>query len=335
MANTMRYLVIGLGSMGKRRIRNLQSLGVSDIAGLDPRADRRNEASIKYGVTAYETLALALSNFGPQVYIISTPPNNHMEYAYDGYQRGIHCFIEASVVDADRILALSSLLPAKGLVMVPSCTMSFYPGPKKIKELLADKSIGQVLNINYQTGQYLPDWHPWENIQDFYVSQRNTGGAREIVPFELTWLTDIFGPATALSCFKAKLSDLPVDIDDTYHCILRFNTSGAILNLTVEVISQPEATREMRIIGSDGIITFSGARNMVSHISKYNQNWSTFEFATGTLENNYINPEEPYIDEIKCFLKAVQAGDASLFPNSLAADSSILLTLDALEQLAG
>ena len=155
------------------------------------------------------------------------------------------------------------------------------------------------------------------------------------MPFELTWLTDIFGPATALSCFKAKLSDLPVDIDDTYHCILRFNTSGAILNLTVEVISQPEATREMRIIGADGIITFSGARNMVSHISKYNQNWSTFEFATGTLENNYINPEEPYIDEIKCFLKAVQAGDASLFPNSLAADSSILLTLDALEQLAG
>lgn len=331
----MRYLVIGLGSMGKRRIRNLQSLGISNIAGLDPRADRRSEANTKYGVITYETLALALSNFGPQVYIISTPPNNHMEYAYDGYERGIHCFIEASVVDADSILALSSLLPAKGLVMVPSCTMSFYPGPKKIKELLKSETIGQVLNINYQTGQYLPDWHPWENIKDFYVSQRSTGGAREIVPFELTWLTEIFGPATALSCFKAKLSDLPVDIDDIYHCILRFNTSGAILNLTVEVISRPEATREMRIIGADGMIIFSGARNMVSCTSKYNSKWSSCEFGSGTIENNYINPEEPYIDEIKCFLKAVEAGDASLFPNSLAADSKILLTLDALEQLAG
>ena len=191
------------------------------------------------------------------------------------------------------------------------------------------------MNINYQTGQYLPDWHPWENIKDFYVSQRSTGGAREIVPFELTWLIEIFGPATALSCFKAKLSDLPVDIDDIYHCILRFNTSGAILNLTVEVISRPEATREMRIIGTDGMIIFSGAHNMVSCTSKYNSKWSSFEFGTGTIENNYINPEEPYIDEIKCFLKAVEASDATLFPNSLAADSKILLTLDALEQLAG
>ena len=36
----MRALVIGLGSMGKRRVRNLMALGYKDIAGYDPREER-------------------------------------------------------------------------------------------------------------------------------------------------------------------------------------------------------------------------------------------------------------------------------------------------------
>jgi predicted dehydrogenase len=46
----MKCLVVGLGSMGKRRIRNLRALGLADIVGVDPRADRRDEAAQKYGV---------------------------------------------------------------------------------------------------------------------------------------------------------------------------------------------------------------------------------------------------------------------------------------------
>jgi threonine dehydrogenase-like Zn-dependent dehydrogenase len=42
------FLVVGLGSMGKRRIRNLKSLGYNDIVGFDKRADRRQEAKKLY-----------------------------------------------------------------------------------------------------------------------------------------------------------------------------------------------------------------------------------------------------------------------------------------------
>ena len=38
----------------------------------------------------------------------------------------------------------------------------------------------------YHSGQYLPDWHPWESYKDFYVSNPATGARREIVPFELS-----------------------------------------------------------------------------------------------------------------------------------------------------
>ena len=242
----LKYLVIGLGSMGKRRIRNLQALGIKEIAGFDVRQDRRNEAHKKYAIDVFDNLNDSLQKFSPNVFVISTSPDLHMQYAYIGWAKGIHCFIEASVVEAEKIKKLHELVSGTSLIMAPSCTMRYFSGPKKIKELIKSNAIGKVLNINYQTGQYLPDWHPWEKIEDFYVSKRETGAAREIVPFELTWLNDIFGDATPLACVRAKLTDLPADIDDIYHCLVRYE-GNILANISVDVIARPMATRELRI----------------------------------------------------------------------------------------
>jgi predicted dehydrogenase len=328
----MNYLVIGLGSMGKRRIRNLQALGVGKVAGFDPRKDRRQDSEEKYGIPVFDNLETAVQMFRPQAFVISTPPDLHMQYAYYGFEHEISCFIEASVVDAEKIKRLADKIKCTNVIMAPSCTMRFYPGPRKIKELVDAKVIGKILNINYQTGQYLPDWHPWEKIQDYYVSKRETGGAREIVPFELTWLNDIFGDPTALACVKAKLTNMPADIDDIYHCLLRYDDS-VVANLTVDVISRPKATRHMRILGSDGEIVFDADANCVRYISTSMNDWKVFKLDIGTVERQYINPEEPYITEMKYFVTAVQTKDQSQFPNSLDDDCRVLKTLINLEQL--
>jgi predicted dehydrogenase len=183
----MNAVVIGLGSMGKRRVRNLQALGVARIAGCDVRDDRRAEAAARYGIPVHDALEAALDAVGRAVLIISTPPEHHMTYAWKGFERGLSCFIEASVVDGDRILELHQRTTGTDVLMAPSCTMLYYPGPRRVKALIRDGAIGRPLNVNYQTGQYLPDWHPWEPIQDYYVSRRETGGGREIVPGPSHW----------------------------------------------------------------------------------------------------------------------------------------------------
>ncbi len=137
----MKYLVIGLGSMGKRRVRNLQALGIKDVAGFDPRSDRRQEAQEKYGIPVFDNLETAIHTFGPQAFVISTPPDLHMHYAYYGFEHDISCFIEASVVDAEKIKQLGEKNSGTDIVMAPSCTMRYYPGPKKIKELVLSNTI--------------------------------------------------------------------------------------------------------------------------------------------------------------------------------------------------
>jgi len=331
----MQFLVIGLGSMGKRRVRNLIALGFkSHIIGFDLREDRREEAQ-KYEIEIINNL----NNFDftrIDAFIISTPPNLHMYYADIAYKNNVSAFIEASVVDAQKILELSKKTKEQKILMAPSCTMRYFSAPKKIKELVRSNAIGQVLNFNYHTGQYLPDWHPWEKIENFYVSNPNTGGAREIVPFELTWINDIFGDAEVLACVRRKLTQIPADIEDIYHAILEY-PKGIIGNLTVEVISRPEATREMRILGTQGEIIWSGSENYVKYKTISMNEWQIFSFKSGTIEANYINPEEPYINEIKDFIQGVKAmhhGQKSYYQNSLEDDYKILQTLYKLEDIS-
>ncbi len=329
----MKFLVIGLGSMGKRRVRNLQALGHKDLAGFDLRADRRDESATKYEIKVFDSFEKALTIFKPDALIISTDPSYHMEYALPAAEMNIHCFIEASVVDTDRILELEQRVKNTDLVMAPSCTLRYYPGPRKIKELIQSGIIGKPLNLNYLTGQYLPDWHPWEKIQDFYVSKRETGGCREIVPFELTWLNDIFGKPEPLTCVKSKVSEMDADIDDIYHCLLRY-PDGMLANITVEVISRPKATRELRILGSKGEIVFSADENCVRYISDGDKEWNVTSLSVGTIEAGYINPEEPYILEMADFVTAVENSDSNRYPNSLGDDVQVLELLYKLEKLS-
>jgi predicted dehydrogenase len=329
----LNILIVGLGSMGKRRIRNLRALGVANLAGFDPRADRRAEAVEKYGITAFSSFAEAADAFRPDALVISTPPDRHMDYAWQGFERGISCFIEASVVDAERMLDLHRRTEGTAILMAPSCTMRYYPGPRKVAELVRAGVIGKPLNINYQIGQYLPDWHPWEDIRDFYVSRRETGGCREIVPFELTWLNHIFGEPEPLACVKAKLTDMNADIDDIYHALLRY-PDGVLASITVEVISRPHATRQLRILGSEGEIAFNADEKCVRYASTPTPEWQRFELGSGVVESGYINPEEPYIEEMRLFLSALSQQDKSLFPNSLLEDYRVLQLLYRLEALA-
>ena len=331
MGSKMKFLIIGLGSMGKRRIRNLLALGITEIAGYDIREDRIKEAKQKYSIRTYSSFEQACKDYIPDVFVISTPPDKHIEYAYFGYKNNIHCFIEASVTDANKILELYNLTKDKHLIFAPSCTMRYYPGPKKVRELLEAGLIGDVLNINYHSGQYLPDWHTWERIEDYYVSKRETGGCREIVPFELTWMNDIWGIPSVLGLIKDKLTNINADIDDIYHCILRYNK--IICNLTIDVIARPKAVRELRILGTEGILEWSSESNYVRYLNINQKDWIIFNLEKGSVELNYINPEEPYVNEMKDFVDAIRKNDKSLFPNDLKKDFEVLKILLDLESL--
>lgn len=296
-------LVVGLGSMGKRRIRNLLANGVpsSRIVGVDRRADRAAEAAERYDIVTYPEVTTA-EIAGAVAVVISTPPDFHLPFAQLAAQHGKPMFIEASVL-SDGLAELAVETENKGVVAFPSCTMRFFAGPRKVAELVRGGAVGRVLAWQYQSGQYLPDWHPWEPITDFYVSNPQTGGCREIVPFEMVWLEPLFGKVLDMDARRAKLSDLPASIDDIYMLQMR-HEGGAMGQLIVDVLGR-SAVRYLRVTGSEGTLEWDDGVKRLRVYRASTGRWHEESVGEGRVEARYINPEEPYIEEIRTFLDCV------------------------------
>ena len=87
----MKFLVIGLGSMGKRRIRCLQALGFHDIVGVDVREDRRLEAQTSYGIQVHSDYAVCMNQHVFHGVVISLPPLLHGHASVPEPQHPIFC----------------------------------------------------------------------------------------------------------------------------------------------------------------------------------------------------------------------------------------------------
>lgn len=325
----MNFLVVGLGSMGKRRIRNLQYLKAGQIAGFDPRADRRAEAGEKYGVRTFADFDEALAAFNPEALIISTPPDLHVKYAKLAVAQDRHYFSEASVVDdeMDELIALSQAHPRA--VAAPSCTMRYHPSIKTIKRIVEDGEFGKPLLFTYQAGQWLPDWHPWEDYRSFYVSRRETGACREIVPFELSWLTWALGPVQRLTAMRDKLSSLEADIDDAYQVLLKFQ-SGLIGHLLVDVIARAPV-RSLRLCSERGTIEWDATGSkQVRLFRAETQQWEVIPEPPRIEEPGYVYAENMYIEEMQDFIAACRGEKP--WGYGLADDKATLDLLSALEE---
>ena len=323
----MKFLVVGLGSMGKRRIRNLQYLKAGEIIGFDLREDRRKEAEEKYKIQTFGDFEKAMAE-NPDTLIISTPPDLHMHYAIIAAKNNKHFFTEASVVDKgmDKLI---SLIKDKKIVAAPSCTMRFHPAIKKIKELVDERAVGKPLVFTYHSGQYLPDWHPWEDYRKFYVSRRVTGAIREIVPFELVWLTWVLGDIEAVSCFKGKLTKLETDIDDAYQLIMKFR-SGVLGHMLVDVISRvPDRT--CKFFSEEGVIVWEWGEKTRVYTAK-DRRWREYAEKKGTVVKGYSDKikEEPYIEEMRSFIRAIRGKDP--YPYTFEEDLRVLNILNAAEK---
>jgi len=324
----LKILIVGLGSMGRRRVRNLHHLGSHEVAGVEPDEGRRSQVAAESDIATWPTFEAGL-DWRPEAIVISTPPDHHTEYALAAAREGIPFFTEASVV-TDGMDDLLEAVRSASVVAAPSCTMRFHPAVRLMKERLERGTIGRPLALTHHVGQYLPDWHPWEDYRSFYVARRETGAAREIVPFELNWMTYLFGAVTAAGCLRGKLSSLDADIDDVYAALLEFD-AGVFGSIVIEVVSRP-AIRRARIIGEEGTLEWDWSEKVV-------REWR----ATGTEWREFHDPppvegpggewvaENMYIEEMRAFLDAIERGPDH-YPFSVGEDYELLRVLLELER---
>lgn len=325
----MKIAVIGLGSMGKRRIRCLQAIGGHEIFGFDVRPDRRKETEATYQVSTYDSVESILQQ-KPQALVISVPPDKHEDYMKLCVENGLHFFVEASVVQR-KMAELASAVSDRNLVGVPSCTMLFHPGVAFLVQSVKEREIGKVSNFSFHSGQYLPDWHTYEPVDEYYVSNPSTGGGREIVPFELTWLIMAFGfPKRVCGTYGSTiLIDGAEYIDDSYSFVLDY---GNFFGTVVVDVSSRFATRRLLLNGSEQQLRWDWEENQIKTFDPSGLGWSRHEYNSGEPAPGYNANigEFMYIREVEAFLGAIEG--MRTYPTTLEYDLRILELLEKIER---
>jgi predicted dehydrogenase len=322
----VKALVIGLGSMGRRRVRCLRHHGVTSISGFDTRQDRRAAAAAEYGIDVRDTLA-AQDLHAFDVVVISTPPDAHHTAIAWSLAAGKPCFVEASVI-REPLPALERLARERGVLVAPSCTLRFHAGIRDITQVVRSGRYGKVCNFSYHCGQYLPDWHPWEKVTDYYVSNPATGGAREIVPFELTWMVDAFGWPSSVRGTRMRTTDVGAPIDDTYAALLAFE--GFVGTLVVDVVAR-QAVRKLTLNFERASLAWDWDSGVVRIWEADNGRHVELHQPKSTAHAGYHQAigEAMYLDEIGAFLAA--ASGRGSYPHTLADDIRVLDLLEAIE----
>ena len=249
----MNILVIGLGSMGKRRIRLIRELFPTyKIYGIDAKEIRRNEVNDLFGIKCLASIETAAESLEVDNAFVCTSPLSHASIIKKCLTYKWNVFTELNLVE-DGYEENMKLAKENNCVLFLSSTF-FYR--EEIRYIQSKVTLQSKWNYIYHIGQYLPDWHPWENYNNFFVGDKKTNGCREIMAIEFPWLIKTFGMVKKMNVLTDKMTGLNIDYRDNY--MIQFeHENGNKGTLIIDVVS-PVAVRRLEIYSENKYIQWNG-----------------------------------------------------------------------------
>ncbi len=260
----MRFLIAGLGSIGRRHFRNLIALGEMDIVLL-----RSHHATLPddelAGYPVETDIHEALKKHKPQAVIVANPTSLHLDVAIPAAEAGCHILLEKPVSDSlDRLDVLQKVAEKSGSRILVGFQFRYHPTLNKARELILAGAIGKVLTVHAHWGEYLPQWHPWEDYRQSYAARADLGGGVIItLTHPLDYLRYLLGEVESLWSFNGHLSPLEVDVEDAAEIGLKF-VNGAVGGVHLNYFQRPPVHR-LEIVGTMGTLRWDNADGSLHH----------------------------------------------------------------------
>jgi predicted dehydrogenase len=290
-------LIAGLGSVGRRHLRNLRTLGCEDVILYRTGHSTLPDDDLA-GLPVETDLAAALAH-QPRAAIIANPTALHLPVALAAARAGCHLFIEKPVSHSlDGLHSLADVAQEKEARILVGFQYRFHPGLRAIKLLIDGGAIGAIVCAHVHWGEHLPGWHPWEDYRRGYSARADLGGGVILTlchPFDyLRWL---LGEVQAVSAVVGRLSGLELNVEDTADITLQFK-SGAIGTVHLDYIQRPPA-HWLQITGQTGTIEWDNANGTVRCYQADRGEWETIPVPPG-FERNTM-----FLEEMRHFLECI------------------------------
>jgi predicted dehydrogenase len=291
----------GLGAWGQNLVRNLDDL--ADLRWICDADDGRRAHFARRFPNARTTGSFdeLLGDDELEAVVIATPVPTHYALARQALEAGKHVFVEKPpAMRGAEMEELVDLAEERGLVLMPGHLLLYHPAVLKLKQLVDDGELGDVLCI-------------YGNRQNLGKIRKDENALWSLGVHDLSVILYLIGeePSEAWAHGNAFLTP---NVEDVVFCYLRF-PSGKIAHMHLSWLD-PHKMRKITVVGRDKMAVFDDME-LERKVTVYEkapeepaQTYGEWRTRTGDIFSPKIPNDEPLRLEMSHFLRLVRsAGD--------------------------
>lgn len=314
----MKFLMIGLGSIGQRHLRNIKRVYGEEaeilayrVRGLkrtfsDTMQIRENVSlEEEYNIKTFTSLSEALLE-KPDFAFVTNPTSLHIETAVACLEAGCHVFLEKPVSDTmegmDKLLAVAN--SRQGQKVFVGYQNRLHPGIARVKEALEKEELGQILSVRSVVGERLTTMHTYEDYKETYMARKDMGGGvvTNQMVHEMDYLYYLFGAPKRVYAVGGTLGNLGIDVEDVCDAVFTMACQGRDIPVSVHAdFYQSPPSRFIQVVGTGGQMKADLIGNT---FTKTIQDVTTEEAFEG------FNRNDMFIAELKAFVDCTGVGTA-------------------------
>lgn len=309
----MKILMIGLGSIGQRHLRNIRRILGNDVEiiafrqrGL-PRTfsdDMKIRENItleeEFSITSFSNLDEALET-KPNVAFITNITAKHIECAIKAANAGCDLFLEKPLSNnLDRIDELKQIIDNKGLIAFMGFQNRYHPALAQLKKDLNENIFGNIVSVIVEIGERLVTMHTYENYAETYMARSDMGGGVVLNQqiHEIDYTSWLFGIPENVYSLGGKASSLEIDVEDNSSSIYHIKKGDKDFPIFIHSnFFQFPPTRRCKVIGDKCVAEVDLIAN------KY---WRTENDQIFTIHYEKFQRNDMFIQELNDFFSAVK-----------------------------
>lgn len=231
----MKFLIVGLGSVGKRHKKNLERL--------------RHKVFVCHH---NENPAKKIDQINPEAVVITSPTAFHLPQALIAARKKKHIFVEKPLShNLKEVNTLLKLCQKNKTILQVGYQMRFHPKLINLKKSIDSGKIGKIYGARIEAGQNLADWHPGIDYSKSYSALKKLGGGVVLdLSHEIDYACWFFGKIKKVKAIVKKISDLKIETEDLAEILLEFD-SGVVCSIHLDYL-QRSYRRTCQLIGSKG-----------------------------------------------------------------------------------
>jgi len=221
-----RIAIIGAGSIGQRHIKNLKTLGYDNIIAL--RSYKGFNQHIDPHLNIKETDSYEeLIKFKPDIAFITNPSSMHLNVAMRLLPHIKGLFIEKPLSNSlENIPTFLEMVNKYKTITFVGFNLQFHPVVKILQKIINSNKMGDPLSFQCSVGQWLPNWHPYEDYKNAYYARKNMGGGALLTLIhEIHLATELFGEGKFVSCMITSSEKLPIDVDVSSDIMIKHSSN--------------------------------------------------------------------------------------------------------------